>query len=462
MYKIDNTVAAISTAAGAGGIGIVRITGADTVSVLSKIFTAHSGKKAKDIKSHTITYGYIKDGDDIIDEVLVSYMKAPNTYTREDIAEINCHGGIRCVKRVLETVLKNGADMAEPGEFTKRAFLNGRIDLIKAEAVNELISSKTELARKAAMNRLCGGLSDKIKNIREKVLTMTAHIEADIDYPEHDEQTKTLKSIYKDINKIQCELQKMYDMADNGKIINDGIKTVILGCPNVGKSSILNRIINEERAIVTDIPGTTRDILTEYVNINGIPLNIVDTAGIRDTNDKIEKIGVIKSKNQADDADLVMLVIDGSKGVLNEDEKLFDFVKNKKCAAVINKSDKKININEKEIEMLKNISNNNLYYVSALNNTGFEELFNGIRDMFFNGSIDINSESFIGNERDKSCVFKAIESLKNASFAIENNVPEDLISIDLFDCLEYLGQITGDSVSDDVIDKIFTEFCLGK
>lgn len=462
--KEFDTIAAISTSFGNGGIGIIRISGENAFNISDKIFIpfdeSKKNIKINDYKSHTLTYGVIKDNEEIIDEVLLSVMKAPRTYTCENIIEINCHGGKNSVKRILNTVLKNGARIAENGEFTKRAFLNGRIDLSKAEAVIDIINSKTEIAHKSAMSRLEGKLKEKIDEYRNDIITITAHIEAAIDYPEHDDETMTYNMIEEKTKILISKIEYLLKTADTGRIIKEGIKTVILGKPNVGKSSILNLLLNEDRAIVSNIAGTTRDILKEYLNINGIALNIIDTAGIRETNDEIEKIGVERSKEYAKDADLILLVLDNSKEIDNEDLEILNFIKNKKFIVLINKSDLE---NKFNIEKLYEYTNKeNILKISAKQDTGFEKLIERIEKLFFEDQIDVNEDILISNERNKNSLYNSIESLKNVLTTIENKMPEDFISMDLIEAYRYLGEITGESLDEDVIDKIFSEFCLGK
>ena len=461
-FDFDNTIAAISTPVGAGGIAIVRMSGKDSISILEKVFKPFGGKKVADLKSHTVTYGHIVDDGKIIDEVLVIFMKGPKSYTREDVVEINCHGGIKVVKSVLNTLIKYGADMAMPGEFTKRAFLNGRIDLSQAEAVIDLINAKTELSERASINRLEGRLSQRVKDIREEILTVTAHIEANIDYPEHEDETMTYKMVTEKTGEAIKKVSHLIDTSDIGKIIKEGIKTVIIGKPNVGKSSLMNCLIDEDRAIVTDIPGTTRDILEEHINIKGVPLNIIDTAGIRDTDDVIEKIGVEKSLEYAKIADFIFLVLDGSKELTDEDTEIFEFIKenSKKAVVLINKSDLEQNIDKNRI--FEYIDKEYVLTVSVKNNYGIDELFEKIKDLFFNGEIDVDDEAIVSNERNKASLIKAKKSLENVLDTIDNKMPEDFLSMDLMQAYAYLGEIIGETVDEDVIDKIFSEFCLGK
>lgn len=454
--NIDDTIAAISTATGNGGIGIVRLSGSEAVEICDKIFVSPKGKKLSQQKSHTIHFGNIVYEEKNIDEVLVSVMRAPNTYTREDVVEINTHGGYRAVTAVLNTVIKSGARMAEPGEFTKRAFLNGRIDLTQAEAVIDIINAKTDASREAAMLRLEGRLSKEIRSLREDILMMLAHIEAGIDYPEHDDETMTYNLIADNTKKALKTVDRLISSADTGKIYKDGIKTVILGRPNVGKSSLLNAMLEEDRAIVTDIPGTTRDSLEEMLNVQGIPLNIIDTAGIRNTDDVIEQIGVEKSKSLAEQADLILLMFDGSRELSCEDRELIELVKNKKTITLINKMDLEQKI---DMEVLKELEPVN---ISVKSDMGINDIYEKIKEMFSFGDININNEVLISGERNKESLFKAKSYLENVIETVENRMPEDFITMDLTEAYAALGEITGEALEEDIIDKIFSEFCLGK
>ncbi len=454
--NIDDTIAAISTATGNGGIGIVRISGSNAVETADKIFVSVKEKKLCEQKSHTIHFGNIVYDSKIIDEVLVSVMKAPNTYTREDVVEINTHGGYRAVTAVLNAVIKSGARMAEPGEFTKRAFLNGRIDLTQAEAVIDIINAKTDKSREAAMLRLEGRLSKEIHRIREDILMMLAHIETGIDYPEHDDETMTYNMIAENTQNVIDAVERLIKSADTGKIYKEGIKTVILGRPNVGKSSLLNAMIEEDRAIVTDIPGTTRDSLEEMLNVQGIPLNLIDTAGIRDTDDVIEQIGVEKSKSLAEKADLILLMFDGSQRITDEDRELIELVKNKKTITLVNKLDLEQKINMEAIKELEPIN------ISVKSDMGINDIYEKIKEMFSFGEINIDNEVLISGERNKESLLRAMECLNNVMETVENRMPEDFISMDLTGAYEALGEITGEALEDDIIDKIFSEFCLGK
>ncbi len=458
MLKInlDDTIAAISTATGNGGIGIVRISGSNAIDIADSLFVSPKGKKLKEQNSHTIHFGNIVYENKIIDEVLVSVMKAPNTYTREDIVEINTHGGYRAVTSVLNIVIKTGARMAEPGEFTKRAFLNGRIDLTQAEAVIDIINAKTEAGKDAAMKRLEGRLSKSIKALREKILTMLAHIEAAVAYPEHDDETMTYNTIAGGTKEVMTEIDRLISTADTGKIYKEGIKTVILGRPNVGKSSLLNTLLEEDRAIVTDIPGTTRDTLEEMINVGGIPLNIIDTAGVRETDNVIEKIGVEKSKSLAEEADLVLLMFDGSRELSNEDRGLIELTKNKKVIALVNKLDLDQKINIDEIKHLDPVN------ISVKTDEGIARLYEKIKNMFMLGDINVDNSVLISGERNKASLVRAKKYLENVMETVDNKMPEDFISMDLTEAYEALGEITGEALEEDIIDKIFSEFCLGK
>ncbi len=455
MLKVNlsDTIAAISTAAGSGGIGIVRISGNEAIYIADSIFISPKGKKLAEQKSHTIHYGSIYDEGNIIDEVLVSLMKAPNTYTREDVVEINTHGGYRAVTAVLKAVIRKGARLAEPGEFTKRAFLNGRIDLTQAEAVSDIINAKTDKSRELAVARLKGRLSAEIKEIRESILTMLAHIEAAIAYPEHDDETMTYSMIEKGTREALARVDRLIATADTGKIYNDGIKTVILGKPNVGKSSLLNTLLEEDRVIVTDIPGTTRDVVSEYINVGGIPLNIIDTAGIRATDDIIEKIGVDKSRRLAEEADLILLMFDGSRELSDEDRELIALTRDKKTIALINKLDLERRLDIKDIDAIN---------ISIKNNTGITEIYDRIKEMFALGDIESSNEALISGERNKASLLRAKQYLENVIETVENTMPEDFVSMDLTAAYEALGEITGETLEEDIIDKIFSEFCLGK
>ncbi|HPT76081.1 MAG TPA: tRNA uridine-5-carboxymethylaminomethyl(34) synthesis GTPase MnmE [Defluviitaleaceae bacterium] len=457
---IDDTIAAISTPPGVGGIGIIRVSGRDAFSIVNSIFRSKKVKDLSSVKSHTIHYGHIVDGDSLIDEVLVSVMKAPNTYTKEDVVEINCHGGMVSVKKVLEQVLKNGARLAEPGEFTKRAFLNGRIDLSQAEAVIDIINSKTENSLKLAVNQLEGRLSKEIKKIMDKIIEIMAHIETSIDYPEYDLEEINYDNLENNIKEIRKEIRHLLETADSGKIMREGVKTVIVGKPNVGKSSLLNALLREQRAIVTSIPGTTRDVLEEYINISGIPFKIIDTAGIRETNDIVEKIGVDRSKELLELADLIIFIIDLSVPLTEEDRYIMDLVKERKTLVILNKTDKETVINKKEI--YDKFINNKVLEMSTKNPEDIERLEETLKEMFDEGHFNIDDSAVISNMRHKNALIKANNSLEDVLKNISMNMPVDFLSIDLSDAYNFLGEITGETIEEDLINKIFSEFCLGK
>jgi tRNA modification GTPase len=455
----NETIAAIATPVNNAGIGIIRISGNEAINIVDKIFKSIKGKKLVNQKSHTIHYGHIVEGVNKIDEVLVSLMKAPNTFTREDVVEINCHGGAIVMKKVLEVVLKNGASLAEPGEFTKRAFLNGRIDLSQAEAVIEIINAKTELSLKSHLHQLDGAVSKKIHKLRENIIEIIAHIDAKIDYPEYDIDELEDNNIINTINAIKNETNILLKTADNGRIISEGIKTVIIGKPNVGKSSLLNAILREQRAIVTEIPGTTRDTLEEFVNINGIPLNIIDTAGIRETQDVVEKIGVEKSKNNIEKADLIMLVLDAAQMIEKEDLDIINIIKDKRVIVILNKIDLEVKTSYEDVNKLIDTE---IIEVSAKQNIGIDNLELKLIDMFFNGVINYNDEVYITNVRHKDALERTVKSLELVLNSINMGMPEDCYSIDLKNSFEYLGEILGESVGEGIIDQIFSRFCLGK
>ena len=456
----EETIAAISTPQGTGGIGIIRISGKKSFEIATKIFKFK--KNFEQIKSHTVNYGKIIDpaNSETIDEVLVSKMEQPNTFTREDVVEINCHGGMVVMKRILGLVIKEGARPAEPGEFTKRAFLNGRIDLSQAEAVIDLINSKTGEGSRAAVSQLEGKLSKKLKEVRERLIELIAHIEVTVDYPEHDIEEITGKEVYDKLKIIGLKLEDIVKGFEKGRIIREGINVVIVGKPNVGKSSLLNELLGENKAIVTDIPGTTRDIIEEYVNINGIPVRIVDTAGIRETQDIVEKIGVEKAEKAIENADLVIMMIDAGEGLSGEDEDILERLGNKKVIILINKIDLVDDSLVKNIERKLNMQNT--IKASVKQGLGIEELEKKITDIFLKGEINLNSEILITNVRHKNLIDMTIKSIQEAGSAYESGMPLDCITIDIKDAAEHLGQITGESVNEDVVHQIFSRFCIGK
>jgi len=455
MQRTTDTIAAIATAAGRSGIGIVRVSGEDAVEIVQKIFDG----KLKNAPTHTIHYGHIKNGTETVDEVLVMLMKAPHSYTGEDTVEINCHGGMLVLDQVLKTVLKAGANLAEPGEFSKRAFLNGRMDLTRAEAVIDVIEAKNRYALKAGLDQLSGKLSGEIKNLRKNILREIAYIEAALDDPEHYDLTGYPETLQQKLKPMISETEKLIKSADNGKIMHEGIKTVILGKPNAGKSSLLNLITGEERAIVTDIAGTTRDTLTETIMMGGISLNITDTAGIRESNDIVEKIGVEKAKKAADNADLILCMIDGSAELNEDDRNILKMAEQKKALVLLNKSDLHHRITREDLEK---ITDRKIIEFSAKDGTGLSELEDTIRELFYHGEIDFNDQIYITSERHRTALLKALESLRKTETSIEENMPEDFYTIDLTDAYEYFGSITGETTGDDVINEIFAKFCMGK
>lgn len=457
---IDDTIAAIATAPGEGGIGIIRISGEKSQQVAQSIFKSKSGKMIKDYNARTLIYGTVVDNEKVIDEVLVAYMKGPNSYTAEDVIEINCHGGFISVKKILELILSKGVRLAEAGEFTKRAFLNGRIDLSQAEAIIDVIKSKTDMAHEVAQSQLEGSLAKKIKDLRMNVTEVLAHLEVSIDFAEEDVEEITYQTLEEKALELRNEIKKLYDTAESGKILRDGLKTVIVGKPNVGKSSLLNSILGENRAIVTDIAGTTRDVIEEFVNIKGIPLKIVDTAGIRETEDVVEKIGVEKSRESFSTADLVIMVLDASRKLSEEDMEILESLKNKKTIVLLNKMDLEPQIELEKIEEF--VNSEDIIKISALKHQGIEELQDKIEVMVYHGSVKNSSNLMITNSRHKDALFKAYESINDAISAIEQRMPYDFIEVDFKNIWDYLGYINGDTVREDLLDTIFANFCIGK
>jgi len=446
---MDDTIAAISTALGVGAISIVRVSGPDSIEIVDRIFD----RDLKNAQTHTIHYGHIMDGKELIDEVLVSVMRAPKTFTYEDIVEINTHGGIAATNKVLELLLLNGARLAEPGEFTKRAFLNGRIDLVEAEGIMNLIESKSEVSRKLALKQLDGSVSNNIRALRNKILKLLANIAVNIDYPEYEDILEvTTEDVGKEIVNIEVELNKILKQSSETSLVLEGLKTVILGRPNVGKSSILNMLLNEEKAIVTDVAGTTRDIVEGSLNLNGVYLKLLDTAGVHSTSDKVEEIGINKSLSLIDEAELILLVLDNNSELTNEDQKLLDLTKNKNRIIIVNKIDldKKLDINEE-----------NIAYLSALNKNGLEDLRKKIVEMFNLDSINTDMNSFV-NANDIAKIKKCLNLIKKIKESIKNSTEIDMIEIDLREINEILGSIIGESYDEEIIDTIFKNFCLGK
>ena len=457
---IEDTIAASATAPGKCGIGIIRISGDKSLQVAQSIFKSKSGKMIKDYNTRTLIYGKIVDGEKVIDEALVAYMKGPNSYTAEDVIEINCHGGFISVKKILELILSKGVRLADAGEFTKRAFLNGRIDLSQAEAIIDVIKSKTDMAHEVAQNQLEGSLAKKIKDLRMNVTEVLAHLEVSIDFAEEDVEEITYQTLEEKAIELRNEIKKLYDTAESGKILRDGLKTVIVGKPNVGKSSLLNSILGENRAIVTDIAGTTRDVIEEFVNIKGIPLKIVDTAGIRETEDIVEKIGVEKSRESFSTADLVIMVLDASRKLSEEDMEILENLKNKKTIVLLNKMDLEPKI---ELEKVKEFVNSeDIIEISALKHQGIEQLQDKIESMVYHGSVKNSSNLMITNSRHKDALFKAYESINDAINAIDQRMPYDFIEVDFKNIWDYLGYINGDTVREDLLDTIFANFCIGK
>lgn len=458
-----DTIAAIATAMTNSGIGIIRISGEDAFTVIDRIYQSKNGKKKlSEEKSHTVHYGYIVDDtkkNKIIDEVMVLIMRAPNTYTREDTVEIDCHGGVLVMQKILDTVVCHGARPAEPGEFTKRAFLNGRIDLTQAESVMDVISSKNEFALKSSISQLQGSLQKEIKELREKIIYEIAFIESALDDPEHiniDGYGQKLKTVAEECKE---RIEHLLDTADNGKILKEGIDTVIVGKPNAGKSSLMNVLLKKERAIVTDIAGTTRDVLEEQMNLNGITLNIIDTAGIRDTEDIVEKIGVDKAKDYLVNADLIIYVVDSSTPLDENDEKIMEMIKDRTALVLLNKSDLDTVTTE---EMIASHLDQKIIKVSMKENQGVDELENAIKELFFHGKVELNDEVYITNARHKAALSNAKDSLNMVLDSIAMEMPEDFYSIDLINTYEELGNILGESLGEDLVNEIFSKFCTGK
>ncbi|PEG12162.1 tRNA uridine-5-carboxymethylaminomethyl(34) synthesis GTPase MnmE [Bacillus wiedmannii] len=455
-----DTIAAISTALGEGAIAIVRVSGDDAVEKVNRIF---KGKDLTEVPSHTIHYGHIVDLDtnQVIEEVMVSILRAPRTFTRENIVEINCHGGLVSVNKVLQLILAQGVRLAEPGEFTKRAFLNGRIDLSQAEAVMDLIRAKTDRAMNVAINQMEGRLSKLIGRLRQDILETLAHVEVNIDYPEYDDvEEMTHNILIEKATHVRTEIAKILETSKQGKILREGIATAIIGRPNVGKSSLLNSLVQEKKAIVTDIAGTTRDVIEEYVNVRGVPLKLIDTAGIRETEDVVERIGVERSKEMMSQADLVLVVVNYSEALTHEDEDLFRAVQGKDFIVIVNKTDLSQIIDmERVIELA---AGNRIITTSLIEEQGIDELEKAIADLFFEGTIDSADVTYVSNARHIGLLTQAGKTIGDAIEAIENGVPIDMVQIDLTRTWEILGEITGDTVHESLIDQLFSQFCLGK
>lgn len=458
--KEFETIAAVATSLGEGGIAIIRISGKDALKSVANIFQGKNGRDLDDIKSYTMRYGHIidRENSEIIDEVIVSFMKGPKSFTAEDTVEINCHGGVIATNRVLEEVIKQGVRLAEPGEFTKRAFLNGRIDLSQAEAVIDIIRAKTELSMKSALAQSEGRISREIKALRHKLLGIIAHIEATVDFPEDDLEETTSEITGSQLRSVLEEIDKLLSSADEGKILREGLDTVIVGKPNVGKSSLLNALLMEKRAIVTEVPGTTRDVIEEFISLDGVPVKIIDTAGIRDTQDIVEKIGVEKSKEKINYADLIILMLDLSRELDSEDLEIINYIRDKKYIVLLNKSDLP---NKLDKNMLKDLNFQYIMEISAVTGEGIDKLKEAIKKLFFNGEIN-SKDAVITNARHKQALIHARQNCRAAVEALKNTFAIDLASIDLRNAWMNLGEITGETLEEDIIDKIFSEFCIGK
>lgn len=457
---IDDTIAAIATAPGEGGIGIIRISGADSIAIASSIFKPFYKENLLDYPNRSLVYGNIVDSDRVIDEVLIARMEGPNSYTAEDVVEINCHGGFISVRKILELVLKKGARLADPGEFTKRAFLNGRIDLSQAEAVIDIINAKTDQSHDIAQTQLEGALSQKVRSLRNMITEVLAQVEVAIDYPEEDIEFITYKELTDKTSQIQKEVVKMYETSDTGKILREGLKTAILGKPNVGKSSLMNWILGENRAIVTEIAGTTRDVIEEFVNIKGIPLKIVDTAGIRETDDIVEKIGVEKSRDHMKSSDLVLVVLDSSRELEEDDLEILDAINPKKTLVLINKIDLESRLDMDKVK--EYIAEENIIHISAMENKGLESIHDKIETMVYEGRVSNKGDVMITNTRHKDAIYKAMNSINDAIKGLEDHMSYDFIGVDLKDAWDSLGFINGDTVTEDLLDTIFKNFCIGK
>ena len=458
--KITETIAAISSSAGSSGIGIIRVSGEESIEIVDQIFrSAKVGKTLKDVETHTAHFGHIVDGDQVLDQVLVLVLRNPHSYTGEDTVEIDCHGGVLILKKILELVLRKGARAAEPGEFTKRAFLNGKMDLSQAEAVMDLINSQNEFALNSSVNQLRGSVSEKIKEIRSDILYHIAFIESALDDPEHISLDGYEEQIMEMLSGNMKKMKRMIDTFQNGKMMKEGIKTVILGKPNAGKSSLLNLMLGENRAIVTDIEGTTRDTLEEMITLGELSLRMIDTAGIRSTEDKVEQIGVLKAKEMAEDADLVIYVVDGSKELDENDQEILSLIEDKQTIILINKSDLENRISQESIEKL---TGKDAIMFSAKEGNGLEILEDEIKKLFYQGQITYNDQVYITNIRQKDALENAYESLNNVEDSVNAGMPEDFYSIDLMNAYSELGSIIGESVEDDLVNEIFSKFCMGK
>ena len=457
--EYTDTIAAIATAMGNSGIGIVRISGENAVEVAEKVFREPGKKKLSEAESHTIHYGYVYDGDEAVDEVLLMLMRGPRSYTAEDTVEIDCHGGMLVTRRILETVLKAGARLAEPGEFTKRAFLNGRIDLSQAEAVIDVINAKNEYALQSSVSQLRGSVSKEIHEIRDQIIYEIAFIESALDDPEHISLDGYPERLRETLQPIEMELETSIGTFDNGRIMTEGIKTVILGKPNAGKSSLMNVLLGEDRAIVTEIAGTTRDTLEENIRLRGLSLNLIDTAGIRETEDIVEKIGVERARKIADEADLILYVVDGSRELDENDRQILDLIRGRKAIVLLNKTDLEPVLTE---EVLREACGQEVIPVSAKEQQGIDRLEEKIQTMFLQGNLNFNDQVMLTNVRHKTAMEQALKSLRLVETSIDNAMPEDFFSIDLMDAYEHLGTILGESLEEDLVNEIFSHFCMGK
>lgn len=458
--RSSDTIAAIATAMSSSGIGIIRVSGEQAVSIVNRIFISRKDNfDLNTAPSHHIYYGMIQDGEEVLDEVLVMLMRGPHSYTAEDTVEIDCHGGVLVMKKILETVIKYGARPAEPGEFTKRAFLNGRIDLSQAEAVIDVINAQNDYAVKSSVSQLKGSVSKKVKALRERILYQIAFIESALDDPEHISLDGYEEELSGKLDDMTREMERLVRSADSGRVVSEGIRTVILGKPNAGKSSLMNVLLGEERAIVTDIAGTTRDTLEEHIHMHGISLNIIDTAGIRETEDLVEQIGVNRAKVAADEADLIIYVVDGSRELDENDAQIMELIRDRKAVVLLNKTDLETVISE---ELLQAKTGKTVISISAKEETGIDKLEKTIQNLFYEGSIDFNDEVLITNVRHKTALQNALKSLYMVKQSIENQMPEDFLTIDLMDAYEQLGTIIGEAVEDDLVNEIFGKFCMGK
>ncbi|PPA68474.1 tRNA uridine-5-carboxymethylaminomethyl(34) synthesis GTPase MnmE [Jeotgalibacillus proteolyticus] len=458
-----DTIAAISTPMGEGAIAIVRLSGDEAFAIADRVFRGMGGKQLESVPSHTIHYGHIVEPSTsaVVEEVMVSVMKGPKTFTREDVIEINCHGGLVTVNQVLQLLLKQGARLAEPGEFTKRAFLNGRIDLSQAEAVMDLIRAKTDRAMSVAMGQMEGRLSKLVQSLRQEILEILAQVEVNIDYPEYDDvEEMTLSMMTEKSAYVRSELQKLLRTSEQGKILRDGLSTVIIGRPNVGKSSLLNSLVHENKAIVTDVPGTTRDVIEEYVNVRGVPLKLVDTAGIRETEDIVERIGVERSRKVLKEADLILLVLNHAEELSEEDRRLFEAVKGMDFIVIVNKTDLPQSLNIDEVKELA--AHHPLVATSLLKEQGVDELEEAIASLFFAGSLDAKDSTYVSNSRHIALLHQALQTIEEAIGGAEMGTPVDMVQIDLRRTWEILGEIIGDTVQESLIDQLFSQFCLGK